>query len=79
MSPQLRETATAALSLLQVELRDGSLVEVFEHGLSLTIVALRGSVPSQWILDFKMTLGKYAGFAFGQRGQIAEIFKVGLA
>ena len=36
-------------------------MEVFEHGLSITIVALRGSVPSQWVLDFKAALGKYAG------------------
>ena len=41
----------------QITLRDGSTAEVFEHGMSLNIVALRGSVPQQWILDFKATLG----------------------
>eukprot|EP00955_Chlamydomonas_euryale_P087053 364265-Chlamydomonas_euryale.AAC.19 len=32
----------------QVELKDGQTVEVFEHGMQLSIVALRGSVPTQW-------------------------------
>jgi hypothetical protein len=41
----------------QVTLKDGSTAEVFEHGMSLAIVALRGSVPQQWIADFKATLG----------------------
>jgi hypothetical protein len=31
----------------QVELRDGTKVEVFEHGMSLSIVSLRSSIPSQ--------------------------------
>eukprot|EP00798_Chlamydomonas_sp_ICE-L_P026686 gene26686-4261_t len=67
--------AMPASAAKKVELRDGTSIEVFEHGMSLTIVALRGSVPSQWILEFKQTLGKYAGFAYGQRGQLAEIYK----
>lgn len=61
----------------QVELRDGTKVEVFEHGMSLSIVALRGSVPTQWVMDFRSTLGKYSGFGLGQRRQLLDIFQVG--
>ncbi|KAI8466668.1 MAG: hypothetical protein J3K34DRAFT_379213, partial [Monoraphidium minutum] len=55
-------------------MRDGSSVEAYEHGMSLSIVALRGSVPTQWVLDFRQCLGRYAGFELGQRGQLQEIF-----
>ncbi|GBF91197.1 hypothetical protein Rsub_04866 [Raphidocelis subcapitata] len=57
-----------------VVLRDGTAVEAYEHGMSLSIVALRGSVPTQWVLDFRQGLGRYAGFELGQRGQLQEIF-----
>ncbi|KIZ01359.1 hypothetical protein MNEG_6599, partial [Monoraphidium neglectum] len=40
----------------------------------LSIVALRGSVPTQWVLDFRQGLGRYASFELGQRGQLQEIF-----
>ncbi|KAJ9529617.1 hypothetical protein QJQ45_014377, partial [Haematococcus lacustris] len=63
------------VAVLQVVLRDGRSVEVWEHGMSLAIVALRGAVPQQWVLDYKATLGKYAGFSLGQRGQLLDIFK----
>jgi hypothetical protein len=65
-----------AQALKMVELRDGSQVEVFEHGMSLSIVALRGSVPAQWIMDYRSTLGKYSGFGLGQRHQINDIYQV---
>ena len=42
----------------QVVLRDGTQVEAYEHGMSLGIVALRGSVPTQWVLDFRQGLGR---------------------
>lgn len=42
----------------------------------LAIVALRGSVPAQWVIDFKVGLGHYAGFSLDQRGQFEDIFKV---
>lgn len=45
----------------QVEVPDGTTLQAYEHGLSMSIVALRGSVPSQWIMDFRQALGKYAG------------------
>ncbi len=61
----------------QVELRDGTKVEVYEHGMSLSIVALRGSVPNQWVMDYRATLGKYSGFGLGQRLQLQDIYKVG--
>ncbi|KAL6747850.1 hypothetical protein V8C86DRAFT_2896496 [Haematococcus lacustris] len=64
-----------ALAAKTVVLRDGRSVEVWEHGMSLAIVALRGAVPQQWVLDYKATLGKYAGFSLGQRGQLLDIFK----
>ena len=34
------------------------------------------SVPSQWVMDYRATLGKYAGFGLGQRGQLMDIFEV---
>jgi hypothetical protein len=50
-----------ALHRAQIEMPDGTSVQAFEHGLSMSIVALRGSVPAQWIMDFRQGLGKYAG------------------
>jgi hypothetical protein len=44
---------TMLVLLLQVLLPDGSEVEAYEHGMSLSIVALRGSVPSQWVMEFR--------------------------
>ncbi|MEW5310112.1 MAG: hypothetical protein WDW38_001941 [Sanguina aurantia] len=58
-----------------IELRDGTSVQAYEHGLMLAIVALRGSVPAQWVIDFRVTLGHYAGFSLDQRGQFEDIFK----
>ncbi|GIL68080.1 hypothetical protein Vafri_21393 [Volvox africanus] len=58
-----------------VVLRDGSEVQAFEHGMTLAIVALRGSVSSQWALDFQTSIGKYCGFSLDQRPQLADIFK----
>ncbi|GLC41238.1 hypothetical protein PLESTB_001084100 [Pleodorina starrii] len=58
-----------------VVLRDGSEVQAFEHGMSLAIVALRGSVPGQWAVDFQTSIGKYCGFSLDQRPQLADIFK----
>lgn len=65
----------AAHALRTIELPNGQMVAVYEHGMSLAIVALRGSVPQQWIMDFKSSLGKYAGFTLGQRQQLEEIYK----
>ena len=36
-------------------------MEAYEHGMALSIVALRGSVPTQWVLDFRQGLGRCAG------------------
>lgn len=44
--------------LAQVLLKDGTAVEAYEHGMTLGIVALRGSVPTQWVLDFRQGLGR---------------------
>ncbi|KAG2428034.1 hypothetical protein HXX76_012019 [Chlamydomonas incerta] len=43
--------------------------------MSLSIVALRGSVPQQWALDFKLSIGKYCGFSIDQRAQLQDIWK----
>ena len=51
-------THILARSLAQLEMLDGTKVEVFEHGMSLSIVALRGTMPQQWILDFRSALGE---------------------
>ncbi|EFJ52374.1 hypothetical protein VOLCADRAFT_103032 [Volvox carteri f. nagariensis] len=58
-----------------VVLRDGTEVQAFEHGMTLAIVALRGSIPAQWTLDFQTAIGKYCGFSLDQRMQLADIFK----
>uniref|UniRef100_A0A383VEJ6 Uncharacterized protein n=1 Tax=Tetradesmus obliquus TaxID=3088 RepID=A0A383VEJ6_TETOB len=63
-----------AWALRTIELRDGTQAEVYEHGMSLSIVALRGSLPEQWIVEFRQGLGRYAGFELGQRGQLQELF-----
>ncbi|KAG1669301.1 hypothetical protein FOA52_014862 [Chlamydomonas sp. UWO 241] len=67
--------AWPAAALKTVELRSGESIDVFEHGMSLSIVALRGSVPTQWVMDYRSTLGKYAGFGLGQRQQLKEIYE----
>jgi hypothetical protein len=59
---------------LQIQLADGTTIEAYEHGLSLSIVGLRGSVPQQWIVDFRSCLGQYAGFSFDQRVQLIDIY-----
>jgi hypothetical protein len=41
------------LLLPQVILKDGSEVQAYEHGMSLSIVALRGSIPRHWIVEFR--------------------------
>eukprot|EP00878_Enallax_costatus_P034440 GHUV01038185.1.p1 GENE.GHUV01038185.1~~GHUV01038185.1.p1 ORF type:complete len:116 (+),score=23.12 GHUV01038185.1:213-560(+) len=42
-----------ARALRTIELKDGSHVEVYEHGMTLSIVALRGSLPEQWVVEFR--------------------------
>eukprot|EP00775_Hariotina_reticulata_P008867 gene8867-9046_t len=44
--------ASIATTSYTIELKDGSSVEVYEHGMTLFIVALRGSIPEQWVLEF---------------------------
>lgn len=56
-APAMPLMAACPATLPQVELPDGRSVEVFEHGMSLAIMALRGSVPQQWVMDFKASLG----------------------
>lgn len=56
LTPQPRTSANPT-DCFQITLRDGTEVAAFEHGMTLSIVALRGSVPQQWALDFKMSIG----------------------
>lgn len=58
-----------------VELRDGTSIQANEHNLFLTIVALRGSVPQQWLSDFRGCIGKYCGLKLDQRAQLTDIWK----
>ncbi len=44
--------------------------------MAISIVALRGSIPSQYAVDFKTSIGKYCGFSLDQRSQLADIYKV---
>lgn len=66
--------APKAEALRDVLLPDGNLIQAYEHGLSLSIMALRGSVPNQWIMEYRTTLGRQAGFTLGQRKQLQDIF-----
>lgn len=51
-------------------------MQAYEHGMAISIVALRGSIPSQYAVDFKTSIGKYCGFSLDQRSQLADIYKV---
>lgn len=53
MCASIPHGACATCKQSQIELKDGSKVDVYEHGMSLEIVALRGSIPQQWIIDFR--------------------------
>lgn len=50
-------------------------MQAYEHGMAISIVALRGSIPSQYAVDFKTSIGKYCGFSLDQRSQLADIYK----
>ncbi len=39
------------------------------------VVALRGSVPSEVLADFRRVLSRYARFRHSQRPQIGDIFR----
>ncbi|EIE23974.1 periplasmic binding protein-like II, partial [Coccomyxa subellipsoidea C-169] len=47
----------------------------YELEIALKIVALRGSVPSDAILEFRHALSKYGRFQLAQKPQIADIFE----
>ena len=40
----------------------------------LRVVALRGTVPGEWVADFRAVAGKRAGVALEARPQLASIF-----
>ncbi|KAG2487410.1 hypothetical protein HYH03_013979 [Edaphochlamys debaryana] len=64
-----------AQAIKAVTLRDGTVVSAAEHGMTIAIVALRGSVPATTATDFKESIGKYCGFSLDQRSQLGDIFK----
>lgn len=50
-------------------------LEVFQFCVYLSVVALRGSVPNQWVEDFKQALGEYGILKLQQKGQLQDIYK----
>lgn len=68
-------TSQPAEAIREVQLPDGSTVFAYELDVDLKIVALRGSVPSDAILDFRRALSKYGRFQLAQKPQIADIFE----
>jgi hypothetical protein len=40
----------------------------------MRVLALRGSVPQQWVLDFRAALEGYGLAAVTQRAQLADIY-----
>lgn len=68
-------TSQPAQAIREVQLPDGSTVFAYELDVDLKIVALRSSVPSDAILDFRRALSKYGHFQLAQRPQIADIFE----
>lgn len=68
-------SAQQAQAIRDVQLPDGSVVTAYELDIALKIVALRGSVPSDAILEFRHALSKYGRFQLGQKPQIADIFE----
>ncbi|CAL8462508.1 g2041 [Coccomyxa elongata] len=68
-------TSQPAQAIREVQLPDGSTVFAYELDVDLKIVALRGSVPSDAILDFRRALSKYGRFQLAQKPQTADIFE----
>ena len=68
-------TSKPAQAIREVQLPDGSTVFAYELDIDLKIVALRSSVPSDAILDFRRALSKYGRFQLAQKPQIADIFE----
>ncbi len=68
-------SAQPAQAIRDVQLPDGSVVTAYELEIALKIVALRGSVPSDAILEFRHALSKYGRFQLAQKPQIADIFE----
>lgn len=50
-------------------------LEAWEFKIYLDVVALTGSVPDQWVEDFKQALGTYGVLRLKQRGQLQDIYK----
>ena len=67
--------AQPAQAIRDVQLPDGSTVTAYELDIALKVVALRGSVPSDAILEFRHALSKYGRFQLAQKPQIEDIFE----
>ncbi|DBA66493.1 TPA: hypothetical protein ACH3X2_002464 [Trebouxia sp. C0005] len=68
--------APPAVEATQVLNVDGQAdLEVFQFCVHLSVVALRGSVPKQWVEDFKQALGEYGVLRLQQKGQLQDIYK----
>ncbi|KAK9817763.1 hypothetical protein WJX72_001828 [[Myrmecia] bisecta] len=62
-------------ALQQVQIPRGELVEAYEFNVPLNVVALRGSVPAQWLEEYKDVITKFGGMTVHQRGQLEDIYR----
>ncbi len=50
-------------------------VQAWEFNISTRIVALKSSLPQQWMTDFKEALGKQAPLRIETKGSLLEIYR----
>jgi hypothetical protein len=67
--------APAADARQEVLLPSGESVESFEFRMPLRLVALRGSLSDDWVMDFRRVAGNLVSIQVDQRGQLADIFE----
>lgn len=58
----------------QVQGPHGDPVEAHEFQIPLSVVSLRGSVPDDWVLDYRRACGNLVGVSLDQRSQLQDIF-----
>ena len=50
-------------------------VQAWEFNISTRIIALKSSLPQQWMTDFKEALGKQAPLRIETKGSLLEIYR----
>ena len=50
-------------------------VQAWEFNISTRIIALKSSLPQQWLTDFKEALGKQAPIRLETKGSLLEIYR----